>query len=169
LAEAEEIDRLADVEVAAGVRFVEIGFDLAPPVPVARSGRSPAAVLVVGRPAVGFAWLEVVDHCAHLEELAVRPDHGRAGIGRALVESSFDWATSSGYRALTLVTFRDVPWNGPFYRTCGFELVAGWRLGRGLRRIRRDERRHGLDRLGVRQVMRRRIAPASGNTTPGGR
>jgi len=27
------------------------------------------------------------------------------------------------YTALTLTTFRYVPWNTPFYRSCGFELV----------------------------------------------
>ena len=30
------------------------------------------------------------------------------------------WARAQGYTDLTLATYRDVPWNGPFYATEGF-------------------------------------------------
>ena len=86
-ADPSEFDALADLEIAAGARFAEIGFDFDDATPVARSGRTPAVVFVAGRPAVGFAWVEELDGGAHLEELAVRPEHGRAGHGRALVEA----------------------------------------------------------------------------------
>jgi GNAT superfamily N-acetyltransferase len=164
-----EFDALADLEIAAGARFAEIGFELDDATPVARCGRTPAAVFVAGRPAVGFAWVEVLDGQAHLEELAVLPEHGRAGLGRALVEAVAAWAGEAGYSAITLATYRDVPWNGPFYARCGFAVLPRWRWTPGLRRIRRRERRGGLDDLGARVVMRRLTAPATGSTRRGGR
>ena len=33
-------------------------------------------------------------------------------------------ARNSGYSAITLTTFRDLPWNGPFYARLGFEEVT---------------------------------------------
>ena len=40
---------------------------------------------------------------AELEDLFVVPAHRRAGIGRALIDDSADWARSRGCRALELV------------------------------------------------------------------
>ena len=31
-----------------------------------------------------------------------------------------DWARARGYDDITLATYRDVPWNGPFYASEGF-------------------------------------------------
>jgi GNAT superfamily N-acetyltransferase len=77
-------------------------------------------VLVVGDPPAGFARLERLGTGAHLEQLSVHPAHFRQGHGRALVRASCQWAHQAGYREITLTTFRDVPWNGPFYRSEGF-------------------------------------------------
>jgi GNAT superfamily N-acetyltransferase len=168
-ADPAEYEALGEIEVAAGVRFAVIGFDLDAPTPVALSGRAPAAVFVAGRPPVGFAWVEMLDGHAHLEEVAVLPEHGRAGLGRALVEAAVSWAAASGFSSLTLATFRDVPWNGPFYASCGFDVLPRRRWTPGLRRIRRRERRLGLDELGARVVMSRSTGGPSGSTTRGGR
>ena len=66
---------------------------------------------------------------AHLEQLSVHPDHGGRGIGRALLRAGCDWAGAHGYPELTLATYRDVPWNGPFYASEGFvEVGPGGRL-----------------------------------------
>jgi GNAT superfamily N-acetyltransferase len=46
---------------------------------------------------------------------------------------------------VTLTTFRDVPWNGPFYERLGFRVVAGAELSAALRAIADDETRRGLD------------------------
>jgi hypothetical protein len=35
-----------------------------------------------------------------------------------------DHARTLGLTSLTLTTFRDVPWNAPFYAKLGFEYVA---------------------------------------------
>jgi GNAT superfamily N-acetyltransferase len=55
--------------------------------------------------------------------MSVRSDQQRKGIGRDLIRAAELWARSKQLTALTLTTFRDVPWNAPFYRSCGFELV----------------------------------------------
>ncbi len=85
----------------------------------------------------GLAALVEVDGAAHLEQIAVRPDLGRRGIGGALLEASCTRARAAGFGALTLTTFRDLEWNAPWYARRGFselpreawgpELAAQWR------------------------------------------
>ena len=55
---------------------------------------------------------------------------------------------------MTLSTFRDVAWNGPFYRKHGFVDLAPAAWTPGMRSIREKEARHGL-RTEVRVFMRR--------------
>ena len=57
------------------------------------------------------------------------PITGGRGIGRALLRAGCAWAAAHGYDELTLATYRDVPWNGPFYASEGFvEIGPGRRL-----------------------------------------
>jgi GNAT superfamily N-acetyltransferase len=51
----------------------------------------------------------------HLEEMDVLPEHAGQGLGAALIEAVCSWAHTRGFDAVTLSTFRDVPWNAPFY------------------------------------------------------
>jgi GNAT superfamily N-acetyltransferase len=118
-----------------------------------------SSVFAVGEPAVGFVCLELVDGGAHIDQVSVLPEHGRRGIGRALVETAIGWAASSGYRELTLTTYRDVPFNAPFYRTLGFEEFT--EFGPGLAAIRIHERAVGLDDFGPRVAMRRVLPPGA--------
>lgn len=123
-------------------------------------------LLVAGSPPAGFARLEEVGGCAHLEQLSVHPDAAKAGLGRALVAAAVQWARHEGYPALTLCTFARVPFNAPFYRSCGFSEVepAG-----ELAEVRRHEAELGLDSIGERVAMRLelgsagRAAAAAGN------
>jgi ribosomal protein S18 acetylase RimI-like enzyme len=73
---------------------------------------------------IGFAVACVIDGEGHLDELAVTPAHGRRGVGRALVDKVLAWSAARGLPSVTLITFRDVPWNGPFYEKLGFEAVT---------------------------------------------
>ncbi len=68
----------------------------------------------------GFAAFWPFDNLAHLCELDVHPDHAGQGLGRRLIAAGEDWARAAGMPALTLSTFIDVPWNGPFYARLGF-------------------------------------------------
>lgn len=103
-------------------------------------------VALSGDEPVGFAHVVVHEHgVAHLEEVDVHPDHGRRGLGRRLVQTVCAWATSHGFDAVTLTTFRDPPWNMPFYARLGFEPVAMHALSVALRSVIDDESRRGLD------------------------
>ena len=103
-----------------------------------------AVVLVVGDPPVGFACVELVDGDPFLWQLAVHPDHGRQGLGRALVDAVCDWARAGHFGVITLTTFRDVAWNGPFYESLGFvtmdTLTSGLSAIREARAFRRRRR-----------------------------
>ena len=108
-------------------------------------------LLVAGDPPVGFVHVREIEWHAHLEQVSVHPDHMRQGIGARLVRAALVDAWHAGHHEITLCTYRDLPWNGPFYAALGFAEVpdpAAW-----LREIRRHERRLGLDRHGPRAVM----------------
>jgi len=106
---------------------------------------------------VGFAHVELLEPgAAHLEEIDVHPDHGRRGLGTKLVEAVCEGAAARGYSSVTLTTFRDVPWNMPFYARLEFEEVAPPDLSAALISVLQDEVRRGLDPA-RRVAMRRRL------------
>ncbi len=101
--------------------------------------------------AVGFVHVLEIDGFAHLEQVSVDPRYARRGYGRALVDAAKVEAHRRGYRRLTLRTFADVPWNAPFYATCGFvESTPGSDFHRGLAA---HEEELGLTRLARRVEM----------------
>jgi GNAT superfamily N-acetyltransferase len=106
-----------------------------------------------GGPPVGFALAVTYAGVPHLEELDVHPDHGQRGLGTALVRAVVGWARARGGRSLTLSTFRDVPWNAPFYARLGFRALAESELGPALRALREREVALGLP-VGRRVCMR---------------
>ena len=111
---------------------------------------------------VGFARVELLEpNAAHLEEIDVHPEHGRRGLGTQLVREVCRWAETRGLGAVTLTTFRDVPWNMPFYARLGFEELTPAALTPALRGILEDETRRGLDP--TRRVVMRWRAPAVGS------
>jgi GNAT superfamily N-acetyltransferase len=57
---------------------------------------------------------------AHLEQISVLPSYGRQGHGRRLLRAAMSEARRRGHERLTLRTYKDVPWNAPFYARLGF-------------------------------------------------
>ncbi len=100
---------------------------------------------------VGFAHLTFPDGRAHLEQVSVLPSYGQQGIGAELVRRAMAEARGAGHDTLSLCTFADVPWNGPFYRSLGFAEVDD--LEPFQARLRAHERLLGLDDVGRRVVM----------------
>ncbi len=86
-----------------------------------RKGHS--LVAHVGERMAGFLVNEPFGRELHIWELDVDPDFQRSGIGSGLVRACMIDARNSGFTALVLTTFRDVPWNAPFYARLGFEEV----------------------------------------------
>ncbi len=68
----------------------------------------------------GFAMFEPMDGDVHLVEIDVDPDHQQKGLARRLIAIGQEWSLSKGFDGMTLTTYRDVPWNAPFYRRLGF-------------------------------------------------
>jgi GNAT superfamily N-acetyltransferase len=104
----------------------------------------------------GFAQVVILDGLAHLDEIDVVPEHGRQGVGRQLLDAVCGWAYTAGYSKITLSTFRDVPWNRPFYEKRGFRVVEK-RLPPEHRQLVDSERRRGL-RTDLRVIMERELA-----------
>jgi GNAT superfamily N-acetyltransferase len=113
-------------------------------------------VAVDGERVVGFARLAVVDDVLHVDQVSVAPSHGRRGVGKRLMLAVEERARVRGYDRITLTTFRDVPFNGPFYASLGWRALADDDLTPGLVAARREERRAGLDRW-PRQAMVRHL------------
>ncbi|WP_055488758.1 GNAT family N-acetyltransferase [Streptomyces sp. WMMB 322] len=166
-----DLRRLQRIECAAGGLFRALGMDriaddAPPPLPVLRryahSGGLWVAVDGDGEaPAhedepVAYAMTEPVDGSVHIEQISVDPARAHRRIGRALIEHAARRAQEAGVPALTLCTFAEVPWNAPYYERCGFRVLAGDELTPGLRRIRAEEARAGLDRW-PRVCMRREL------------
>ncbi|WP_328863200.1 GNAT family N-acetyltransferase [Streptomyces sp. NBC_00306] len=164
LARATELTQLQDVERAAGKCFADIGM-------AAIAEDEPPSLTVLGSYAQdGRAWVwaedddlpvayliaELVDGNGHVEQVSVHPDHAGRRIGKALIEHAGAWATAQGAPALTLTTFTEVVWNGPYYEKLGFRLVPEAVLTPGLREIRAAEAAHGLDRW-PRACMRKEL------------
>lgn len=150
---AEHVAKLAAVERAAATRFGDslpesVLSHVTPQDSLAAAQRT-GLLWVALEPqgaAVGFAVASVNGRRAHLEELDVLPEYGRQGIGSALVEAVADHARRSGCSEVTLTTFRDVPWNAPFYAGIGFESIPEPELDADLARRLSDEAALGLER-----------------------
>ena len=97
------------------------------------------------RTPVGFAMADIVDGDAHLDEMDVLPAYGRQGIGTRLVRTLIDWAQSCDYPALTLITFRHLPWNAPFYERMGFVSMMTSEIGSELAHLLQEEGDAGID------------------------
>lgn len=155
-AERADLAVLADVEAAGDAQFAEhfgrpTGWD-APPTGAHRASE-PGFLLVaeVGEQVVGFAHVLQVGGLAHLEQLSVLPEHQRRGLGATLVRRVLQEAARRGYREVSLATYADVLWNGPFYARLGFvEAVPRTDFHR---RLVAREQELGLDRLGRRTLM----------------
>ena len=101
----------------------------------------------------GFLAAERIGRDLHIVEVSVAPAYQGRGLGRRLIEAALAHARPSGFAALTLTTFRDVAWNGPFYARLGFAEVPEHELCPRLAGLLADEERRGLPRA-RRRAMR---------------
>lgn len=167
---ARDVAAMQAIEVDAGEPFRAIGLD------VVADDPPPEAAVLLNAIAAGLAWIaeeesdgsdwepgpvgyvlaSVVDGEGHLDQVSVRGRAAGRGIGTALVEVVLAWSKAAGHPAVTLTTYRDVPWNGPWYRRRGFVDLADADFGPSLRAILDRERAAGLEPP-ARIAMRRRV------------
>jgi GNAT superfamily N-acetyltransferase len=149
LARIEELPLLQEIERAAGELFARIGLDHVAedePLPLdfllAQQRLGLVWVVADGndRP-VGSAATRELDGALHIEEISVHPAHGRRGLGKRLIETLCDWAGGRDYASVTLSTFRDVPWNAPYYARIGFRALEENELSEGLSALLCQEKR----------------------------
>lgn len=157
-----DLRRIAAIEDAGGPLYAEHFGERTVPALTARApsgaerdGQGFLLVAVDDRRLVGFAHVVPHELHAHLEQLSVLPAYHRRGIGSDLVRAAMEEARWAGYDRMSLSTYRDVPWNGPFYAGLGFVEVDEADLERFQRDVRAAERALGLDEPGVRVVMER--------------
>ncbi|MBX7514411.1 GNAT family N-acetyltransferase [Qipengyuania sp. GH38] len=95
---------------------------------------------------VGFLSTEPHRRELHIREFSVLPAMQGQGIGAVLLRAIGVDALNSGFAALTLTTFIDVPWNAPFYARLGFETVEDFEAHPRLAAEIEQEVAHGLPR-----------------------
>lgn len=147
--DAADVHLLAAIEIAAGEMFPASRIpDPDVIFPLALLEKSSAEDLlfvadVAGR-VVGFATSTIVTDRLHLDELSVHPEFGRQGLGRRLVKVVLDTAQDRNLSGVSLTTFADIPWNGPFYQSMGFTVLAEESLDESLTAALAHERELGL-------------------------
>jgi GNAT superfamily N-acetyltransferase len=153
---AADFPALQEIEVLAGKTFATLGMDLVArddPCTVEQLAEYDAWLVEVDGRTVAYALVEWVDAVLHLEQISVLPEFAHRGIGATLIThivGNYDTP------ALTLTTFVEVPWNGPYYERLGFRWLTPAEETPGLRKIRANEAAHGIDAW-PRACMRREL------------
>lgn len=162
-----DLESLQTVEILAGEAFRALGMDsIADDDPPALdelrrnadAGRAWVAVDAMDNP-IAYILLDEMDGAAHIAQVTVHPKHARQGIGKNLIEEAGQWAARHGLSELSLTTFRNVPWNAPYYARLGFieSPESSWS-----EELRRRVQAEALQGLGAwpRVVMRRNLPAA---------
>jgi len=139
LARSEDVSELAAVERSAASVFRNVGLDwladggtmdLALLTALCRDGTLWVAADEVDE-LVGFLAAHELDGAFHIAEVSIARFHQRQGHGTRLIAAAVDHARAEGFGAVTLTTYRDLPWNGPYYARLGFKEVDPGEAGPG--------------------------------------
>lgn len=148
-----DLTSLQAVEVAAGKIFEDVGMpEIALDVPPSltwlggfqQAGRLWVATDDAGEPAA-YCAVELVGASAHIAQVSVHPRLARRRIGADLIEAVNEWAEAQGLDALSLTTFRKVPWNAPYYARLGFRELPEGEWSPELRAVVDRETAQGLN------------------------
>ena len=155
LATAAEFARLAEIELAAASLF-PVGRipDLDDTVPIQQLEQGIKDKLLWAawqeNIVVGFSLSTVHDEYLHLLEVAVHPDWGRRGLGRRLVAHVIELARQRDLLGITLTTFRDLAFNGPFYQSLGFAEIPVDQYSTTIAKLLAAEQAAGMEqRIGM--------------------
>ncbi|WP_300579163.1 GNAT family N-acetyltransferase [Phenylobacterium sp.] len=136
-ARPDDLPLLPEIEVSAATLFRDQGVEIfagevedAPidftPAEIWEPIRAAGLLWVMaqdGSPPGAFLAARIEENRLHILEFDVHRRHQGQGLGRRLLAFAIDEARRRGLAGLSLTTFRDVPWNAPFYASAGFEIV----------------------------------------------
>ena len=126
-----DLPALDAVEQSGAETFTAFGQPLAdgsPPTPPDQRAKAlQAGLLWVADDAdigvIGFVAGEITDDGLYIEEVDVVMERQKQGHGRRLIQAAIDWARTERLPAVTLTTFRHIPFNAPLYASMGFDLL----------------------------------------------
>lgn len=169
-AEAEDLPALLDIQAAAAARFAPLGLIATPDglpeaIPICAFQRASLRGLVFlaehAHRKVGFVLCSIERPDLYLDQISVIPDASRKGVGTALLNTVSAEAARRGLWGVSLSTFRDVPWNAPFFAKQGFQEVP--RAGLALWQLDIERAQAGIMDVGTRCFMRRPAFQALGS------
>ncbi len=165
LARPEETQQLIDIERSAAQLFGEIpqyAWLATAEVQSAEThlrfisqGYSWVAVNAEDHP-IGFINVEPLAQGLHIGELSVHQQWQRQGVGRLLIMQALGYALKNHYAEVTLTTFRQIPWNAPYYQRFGFEILTPADLSPALLALHQKEIQMGFS-AECRCVMRLKV------------
>ncbi len=128
---AGDLPALDAIEQSGAETFTAFGEPLAdgsPPAPADQWAKALDAGLlwVADDPAsglIGFVAGEITADGLYIEEVDVVMERQKQGHGRRLMQAAIDWARAERLSAVTLTTFRNIPFNAPFYASMGFDVL----------------------------------------------
>jgi GNAT superfamily N-acetyltransferase len=143
---------LPEVETSAGTAFLDLpGMAwVADGAPISADGQRRLIALgavwvALDEGAIqGFLSAEALGDCLHIWELSVRLVAQGQGIGRALLQAAIAFAATQNLAQVTLTTFKDVPWNAPFYARLGFKHLDQAALSPRLQEVLAQEADSGV-------------------------
>lgn len=144
---AADIGRAQEIERDAGLLFLDVDMaEIAEDEPldhdtlVGYAEADQAWVLVLADEVVGYILADIVDGEAHADQLSITRRVAGHGYGAMLLRHVEAWARHQGLPRLTFTTFRDVPWNAPYYARLGFSEISEDTIGPELAAIVAEER-----------------------------
>ncbi|MTB68476.1 GNAT family N-acetyltransferase [Providencia sp. wls1943] len=96
---------------------------------------------------VGFIMAEHLSDSLHIVELSVQQSAQGQGLGKQLIQQVIEFAQSQQIGQVTLTTFRDIPWNAPYYQRLGFSIMEETQLTSELQDILQHEVDAGFQKI----------------------
>lgn len=155
-ARPDELDALPAIEVAADARFAATpyaalvaGYPTTAVEDFAAAQDRWALFVAVGgddRP-VAFAHCRPVGRgTLYVAQLSVHPEHAGRRLASRMLDGAAAFHGPRGVTRLTLTTFRDLPWNAPYYGRIGFREVPDLEAEVFLKRQIEEQVRSGFAR-----------------------
>ncbi|KAF2120753.1 acyl-CoA N-acyltransferase [Lophiotrema nucula] len=63
-------------------------------------------------------------YTAYIRQVSVSTAHARKGVGKQLIEFVEGWARELELQGIDLTTYKDIPWNAPYYERLGYSTLG---------------------------------------------